>query len=319
MGPYQRPGQNPRVQALLWNIRIDAATAEVVDALRIRGIGSAVLKGPAYSDWYPSDSGRTYSDGDLWVAPGNVTGAEAVLNELGFAPTKDERGLPDWWLEHASNWERDHDDVRIDLHRRLQGVELNPAEVWQLLWPQTEEFRLAGKPARRLPAPARALYAALHATHHGAASQLGLAHLKAALETADDDIWRGAHELAARLNALDAFATGLALVPEGEALARRIHVPAAASVKSTLQATTPPPVALGLEELKRARGWRRGQILARKLVPPPGFIRHWWPPAARSRRMLAIGYLYRPIWLLRRTPAGYRAWRAAARAARSSS
>lgn len=303
----------------MWNIRIDAATAEFIAALAKLGISAVVLKGPALTDWYPEDSDRIYSDGDVWVAPGAVAQAEDALALLGFSPSSDERGLPAWWLAHASNWRRDHDDVSIDLHRRLQGVELDPEEVWQRLWPTCEEFTLAGRPAMRLPAPARALYATLHATHHGTASARGLSHMSVALGAADDATWTEALGLAQELHAVGAFATGLGLLPEGVALTRRIGVPAAASVMSTLQATSPPPVALGLEELRLARGMRRVEMLLRKLFPPPGFIRHWWEPAASSRRMLVVGYLYRPIWLLRRTPAAYRAWRAASRAAKSSS
>jgi hypothetical protein len=84
-------------------------------------------------------------------------------------------------------------------------------------------------------------------------------------------------------------------------------------VKTALHATTPPPVALGFDQLATARGIRRLEILLHKAFPPPGFIRHWWPPAARSRHMLLIGYLYRPVWLIQHAPAGYRAWRTARR------
>jgi hypothetical protein len=303
----------------MWNLRIDAATAEVLGALTDHGIDAVVLKGPALSDWYPDDSDRTYSDGDVWVAPGAVDEAEKTLSELDFSPTSDERGLPAWWLAHASNWQRDRDDVRIDLHRRLQGVERDPVSVWEELWPRCESFSVAGRPARRLPADARVLYATLHATHHGIANPAALAHLQAALAAADEATWRQAALLAERLDAVESFATGLRLVPAGIELATRLGVPDEVSVRSALHAASPPPVALGFDELARAHGVRRLHILLRKFVPPPGFIRHWWPRAAGSRRMLVVGYLYRPIWLLLRAPAGYRAWRAASRAAKSSS
>ena len=52
----------------------------------------------------------------------------------------------------------------------------------------------------------------------------------------------------------------------------------------------------------------RGSCDDRKL-PPATFMRRWYPQAADSRRRLALAYLWRPLWLLRHAPAGFRAWR----------
>jgi hypothetical protein len=303
--------QRARLNATMSNIRIDAATGEVVAALRLRGIESVVLKGPALSAWYSSDSVRTYVDGDVWVAPGEVHAAEAVLRTLGFAPTQDESGLPGWWEEHGSSWFRATDGGKIDLHRRLQGTALDPAKTWELLWGRSVEILVGGVPARRLDDAALALYLTVHATHHGVQDSRGLPHLRAALSAVDDSVWLGALELAECLEALDGFSTGLRLIPEGASLAARLNIPDVRSVKAALHAASPPPVALGFEQLASGSGLARIEILFRKLVPPPGFVRHWWPPAAANRRMLLVGYLYRPIWLLQHAPAGYRAWRAA--------
>jgi hypothetical protein len=303
----------------MWNMRIDAATAEVVRRFRDRQIESIVLKGPAFSEWYPPDSGRTYVDGDVWVAPAQLPTAETILAELGFAPTVDERGLPDWWQEHGSSWERARDRGKIDLHRNLQGVGLDPERTWEILWAQRIEFSVGGEHAYRLSEPGRVMYATMHAAHHGRGDPRGLTHLRAALSSVDDDAWARALALAGQLDALDAFGTGLRLLPDGVALAERIGVPDAMSVRTSLLASAPPPVALGFDQLANASGLDRLAIVYRKLVPPPGFIRHWWPPAARNPGMLAVGYVYRPVWLVQRAPGGYRAWRAARRAVKSSS
>jgi len=303
----------------MWNLRIDSAVGEAVDALHTAGIESLVLKGPTFSDWYPADSPRTYVDGDIWVPPDSVAAAEGVLRSLGFMATQDERGAPEWWREHASSWLRSSDQGKIDLHRRLQGTEAAPDAVWTVLWGGREAMTVGRASVWRLSQPARALYATLHATHHGSADARGLPHLEAALNAVDDTTWTAALTLAQELDALEAFATGLRLLPAGAELAARIQVPDARSVKTSLLASTPPPVALGFDQLA-AVGWRRRiEILLRKLFPPPGFIRHWWPPAARNPPMLMIGYIYRPIWLARNAPAGYRAWRAARRDASNSS
>jgi hypothetical protein len=319
MEPERLSRPNPRVNALLWNLPIDAATLEVVRAFDARGIDGVVLKGPALNDWYPEDSDRTYTDADVWVAPEAVPEAGAVLRELGYQPARDNTGLPDWWAEHAHEWVRERDRANIDLHAQLQGTGLEPTHTWAMLWPRCVEFRLAGEAAKRLPDDARALYVTLHATHHGVARDASTGHLAAALAAVDDPIWVSALKLARELHAVESFATGLRLLPAGAALAARIAVPDARDVRTSLLAGSPPPVALGFDQLSGARGLRRVEILLRKFAPPPGFIRDWWAPAARNRRMLALGYLYRPVWLLKHAPAGYRAWRAARRDASSSS
>jgi Uncharacterised nucleotidyltransferase len=319
VAPDKPLSQHKRVRALMWNLRIDAATGEVVRSFRDRQIESIVLKGPAFSEWYPQDSGRTYVDGDVWVAPADLPVAETVLSELGFAPTLDERGLPEWWQEHGSSWERAVDRGKIDLHRRLQGVGLDPSRTWDILWAQRIEFTVGGELAYRLPESGRVLYATMHATHHGRGDRRGLSHLEAALVSVDDDTWARALALAGQLDALEAFGTGLRLLPDGVALAERIGAPDAQSVRTSLTASAPPPIALGFDQLAGANWSRRIAIVFRKFVPPPGFIRHWWPPAARNHAMLVVGYLYRPIWLVKNAPAGYRAWRTARRAVKSSS
>jgi Uncharacterised nucleotidyltransferase len=302
----------------MWNLRIDAATGEVVSALRTNGVDSIVLKGATFSEWYPPDSGRMYADGDVWVAPGDVRAAEKVLRAIGFT-AQFEGDQPTWWQEHANNWYREEDGGHIDLHRRLQGAELDPEQTWEILWPERTQFTVGGELAYRLPEHARALYAILHATFHDKDDPRGLPHLEAALAAVDDATWTEALALAGRLDAIDAFGAGLRLLPAGAALAERIGAPEPHSVHTLLWASAPPPLALGFDQLASARGMQRLLIILQKFVPPPGFIRHWWPPAARNPLMLAVGYVYRPLWLFRRAPAGYRAWRAARRAARSSS
>ena len=313
------PTQSTRVYARMWNLRIDAATAQLICALERSGVASIVLKGPSLDGWYPRDSARTYLDGDVLVAPDNVRAAGRVLASLGYRKAADQRGLPAWWTGHAGGWERDRDGVAIDLHMRLQGVELEPDAAWTRLWADRVPFTLASQPANKLSDPAQVLYATLHATHHGVGNPRGLRNLHAALDAVDEVGWGAALELARELDALAAFGTGLRLTAAGAVMAERIGAPLVRSAKTELFASTPPPVALGFEQLAAARGPQRIEILLRKLLPPPSFIRHWWPPAARSRRMLMAGYLYRPVWLLQRAPTGYRAWRSARRRANNSS
>src|SRR4051794_35861472 len=234
-----------RAAATAGNLRIDAATAEILRAFEAVGLRAVLLKGPALAAWYAGDSANFYLDSDLWVAPIDVEPAGDVLTGLGFKRVVDERGLPAWWQEHGSDWWRDLDGVAVDLHRRLQGLGVDEQTAWQTLWSTTDTITVAGHPARVLGLPARALYVTLHAAHHGAAWRKPLTHLERALRAVDESTWLEAASLAERLGATDAFATGLRLVPDGVDLAARLSLPDTRSMEVALRARTPPPVALG--------------------------------------------------------------------------
>ncbi|MGH3267077.1 MAG: nucleotidyltransferase family protein, partial [Trebonia sp.] len=261
---------------------------------------------------------KTYIDADLWVSPDDVKDAEEALIDLGFEPTSDESGLPEWWLEHGSSWRRGRDGGKVDLHRRLHGVGVRPAVAWTLLHGTAVPHTVGGVEALRLSDPALAFHVALHAAHHNVAEGQGIPHLNAGVEALDETTWLAAWQLAQTLAATDMFCTGLRMTEQGTALAQRLGIPEITSATASLHAGHAPRTALGFEQLASSRFAMRPAILLRKTFPPSGFIRHWWPPAARNRRMLLVGYLYRPLWLMKSAPAGYRAWRAARRKASSS-
>lgn len=309
------PDHAARLEAAITNIRVDGATAEVLRALDTAGIDVLLLKGPALRDWYATNP-PAYNDCDLWVAPGDVRATEETLTGMGFAALLDAGQMPDWWQEHASTWGRRQDGAVVDLHRTLQGIQVEPSEAWDVLSQRTEPVLVAGHQGRRLSEEGRAFYVTVHAAHHGQIWSKALSHLRAALAALDDAAWRDALKLARRLDSVDAFAAGLRLLPEGAELAERMGLPKMNSMGVALQAASAPPVARGFEQLSAATWPRRAAIVARKLVPPPTFIRLWWPPAARNRAWLLLGYVYRPVWLLRHAPGGWRAWRNARRSLR---
>jgi hypothetical protein len=306
-----------RVETVADNMRVDAATAEVVEALSARGIEPILLKGPSIARWlYPEGETRAYKDCDLLIAPAQTSPAVEVLAQLGFQTEFEEEGLPDWWLEHASSWWRRADGVVVDLHRTLPGIGVADEVAWRVLTARTDRLPVAGYPVRVLAPGARALHVALHAMHHGERWHRPVAELERAVVALDDGTWQKAVRLAEELDAVSALATGLTLAAGGAELAERLGIAGATSTRAALLATTPPPVALGIDQLVRARGVRtRAAIMARKLVPPAGFMRRWHPIAARSRIGLVAAYLYRPVWILLRSPAAFRAWRRARRAA----
>jgi Uncharacterised nucleotidyltransferase len=291
-------------------LRIDAATVEVFRAFTAGGVEARLLKGASLAQWlYPAGERLPYLDSDLLVRPGDERPAEAELEKLGFVRRWDESGMPDWWREHGSEWGRDADGVLVDLHRGLPGVGADAKMTWAVLAGPAPTVSIAGYDAPALSLAGRALHVALHAAQHGAAWGKGLEDLQRALVVVDEALWLDAVELATQLDATDAFAAGLRMTPEGRTLAERLGLPQPGSVEISLRAATAPPVALGVEQLARADGWRaRAEIIARKVVPPPAFMRHWDPRASESTLRLLLAYVRRPFWLLRHAPAGLRAW-----------
>ncbi len=297
------------------NLRVDSTTADVLRAFEAAGIDSVLLKGPSVARWlYSNEEPRGYADSDLLVDPIRLAAAEDLLAGMEFAPIVDRREMPDWWQEHALEWVRESDGAVVDLHVSLSGVGVDPDELWHTLAQHRERIAVGGFPAQVLTVPGRAFMLALHAAHHGVGWGTFLADLERAVSTVDLATWEAAAGLAASVQATPAFAAGLRLTEPGRALAAQLDLPTEASVRLTLTATTPPPIALGFDQLERASGFReRLVILRHKFFPPVTFMRRWSPLARRGRRGLLLAYLQRWLWLLRHAPAGFRAWRSARR------
>lgn len=300
------------------SLRLGAAIGEVSDRFRAGGVDALLLKGASIAQWLYDDRERRFSlDCDLLIAPAALGAGETILESLGYDRHFDDRTMPSWWREHASAWVRERDGLTLDLHRTLQGVGVDDTLAWRVLWGHRDVLPLAGRQIPTLDLPARALNLALHAAHHGASWPRPLAELERGLARADEELWRQAAALAQDLDAVEAFAAGLRLTEAGTQLATRLELPLPSSVEAALHASTPPPVALGFEQLASAPSARaRIAIVWHKLVPPAAFIRHWDPRAKDSRRALVRAYLRRPVWLARNAPEGFRAWRRARRTVR---
>lgn len=315
MAVRQPPEASQAARIVAGNLRVDCATAEVLRAFGAAGVKSLLVKGVSVVRWlYDAHEPRAYSDCDLVVRPADLVAAGDVLAELGFLPQVDERDMPTWWREHAVGWWRGQDGAIVDVHRTLPGVGVDPQLLWRTLSADAETIDVAGFPAKTLTIPGRAFHLAIHAAQHGVGWDRVDVELERALSRVDETTWRAAAELAAALDATPAFATGLRMVAKGRALASALELPAGQPVDVALRATTPPPVALGFDQLARAPCWQaRFQIIRHKVVPPTTFMRAWSPMAREGRRGLVLAYAWRPLWLLRRAPAGFRAWRRARR------
>lgn len=295
---------------MLNRMRIDAATAGVLRSLDRAGVRALLLKGPSVARWLYGDGGtRVYVDCDLLIAPAQIDVAETMLESLSYKRTFDDRVMPTWWRQHATQWVREDGRLIVDLHHKIPGVRADARLAWKVLAADSAVMQVGGQSAWSLGLPARALHIALHAAHHGAACRGPIADLQRALSILDFELWVKAATLAGELDAIDAFVAGLCITPEGAEVVSRLGLPSPRSVEVQLRAGSPPPVALGFEQFADADGTRaRAEILWRKLVPPTEYMRRWDPSASRSRSALLCAYARRAAWILRHAPRGIWAW-----------
>lgn len=296
----------------------DHVAVEVATAFAAAGIRSILLKGPSIARrLYDSGEIRGYVDADFLVPPSSRTRAENVLSDLGFAHWAGlgQRSVdrPPW----SSTWVRARDSGNVDLHRTIDGARAEAAEVWSVLEGEVEPVEVLGTRLEGLSAEATAVVVALHAAHHGARVLQPLDDLARALDRLPYTTWERASVLVNRLDAVEAYAAGLRLLPAGGQLAARLGLPDEPSTETILRAATPPPMALGFDWLAQTPGLRAKLLLvAGKIVPDPEFMRAWFPLARGGSRIgLALAYLWRPLWLLWHSGPGLRAWLAARRRA----
>src|SRR5918994_942045 len=193
---------------------LDAAAAEIVTELRERGVRPILLKGPSIASWlYAPSELRAYGDIDLLIAPADFEVAEETFRELGFLH------FPVAGVEHGDAWVHHSKQVDFELHRRLVGMNAAPGEVWSCLACHTTSLEVFGVSLEILDIPARTMQVALHAAQHGTEIRKPREDLVRALEQVSYEDWTAALSLARELDAAEAFAAGLRLLPEGERLA----------------------------------------------------------------------------------------------------
>jgi hypothetical protein len=296
------------------SLALDGLTAELVGELEAAGVPAIVLKGPAIATWLYRDRGvRAYGDADLLIPPDCWDRATTTLLRLGFADGLGPMAHPR--MESITSHPFGRGDQDVDLHCTLWGLAAPPARTWEVLSSRTVPLKVGGRELRVLAPAPRAMHVALHAAQHGYADGKPMRDLEAALELVPEEVWAEAAQVAAELDALPGFATGLRLSPDGLALAERLGVAHEASVDSLLRVAQV-PLSQGIEELARTPGLRaKLSMLRSELLPTPEFMRWWSPLARRGRLGLAASYLWRPLYLTLRAGPGLRAWRRARRAA----
>ncbi len=292
------------------SLRLDFAAADVIAALRERGIRSILLKGRALQDLlYADGAPRPYDDVDLLVPRPLLREAGEALEALGFELlyAGETAAVP-----HAETWIRRPAWVAIDLHWTLPGVGAGAGDVWEALSTSTVKVAIGGGEAETLSPPATALLIGLHAAQHGPARWHTMEDLERALVRLDEPTWQAAAGLAQRLGAEERFAAGLRLAAAGRELADALGLPERRSVETILRGGSETTLSLGLEKLARTRGLKRKLVLVtRELFPSPEFMRTFWPRARAGRLWLALAYPRRLVWLALRLGPAFVAWRRA--------
>src|SRR5271167_2131990 len=202
------------------SLMIDRLSAEIAGAFEARGIATLVLKGPALAEWlYPGEV-RPYGDSDLMVAPGDWGRAVATLRELGFSDHLGPMAHPRMESFAGTAFVRGKEN--LDLHCALHGLEGDLEPVWETLMVSSERQVIGGAELRVPGRAALLLHIGLHAAHHHGGRPLE--DLRRGIAHAEEDLWRGALELARTHDGVPAFASGLRLLPEGAELTRRLGI-----------------------------------------------------------------------------------------------
>ena len=229
-----------------------------------------------------------------------MAAAEAVAVELGYGRHGLETIGGDW-QRHALVMTRD-DGVTIDLHRTLLGVTAGDDALWSAFSDRTETIDVAGVEVPVLREDARALVLALHAAKDGGRVRKVRLDLAQAARRVSPQTWRDAAALADRLGATDTFAAGLRRDPSSATVADELGLATNVPFEVAIRPNGAPPLAVGMASALRDHGYLgAARITLRKLFPPPDYVRAWSPRARRGTVGLAMAYVHRPFWVLRRS------------------
>lgn len=311
-GPRLERGLSQPLLALAaQNLLVDRLAAEVTGVLDSAGIDSVLVKGPVIGEWLYEDGVRGYGDADLMISPKDWEEAIGLLLQNGFRDYLAPLAHPGLESSASKGLARGSDNV--DLHRTLAGLEAPPDEVWRAISSEAGRQRVGGRQIAVPSRPAVLMHLALHAAAHYDAEK-PLEDLRRGIAAGSEAQWRAAAELAARLDGLAAFASGLRRLPEGAALGAALAVGRAGSLRLDLRHSGV-PTAVGLHELLGPGLTlpERCRLLLHELFPNPAFMRWWSGLARRGTRGLIASYPLRWIWLSVNVPAGLlelvRAWR----------
>ena len=286
-------------------VLLDHACGEVVRHLHADGHRVILLKGHTIAHWLYSDPAeRTYGDLDVLVNPADEHAVVESLRALGYRPVFDKA-----WRATSPEEQplRNSRGVVIDLHVSIKGIRLPPQEAWDVLSELTVPWDWAGTPVEALAPHGRAVHLAVHVAQSGLADTKAAHDLALGLQRLHVETWREAARLARRLDALDAFAAGLRLIPAGERLATDLGLPQPRHLETRMRADSAGHPAIVLERVLSGRTWReRVRMAYAHVFPSAIWMRTMHPEETRTTGALLRARVLRPFVLLGKLPAAIR-------------
>ena len=288
---------------------LEPVAAKLFAAFDGAGISALLLKGAALSRLlYEPGEHRAYVDLDLLVAPADLERASELMRQLGYRNTAERLGIDDVGnVVHADTWLAPAGVAahEIDVHRWLPGAQAAAEAAWESLARHRTTIELAGATIPALDREGQALQLATHAAQHGPTYFKGLSELSLAIERWEPGVWRGAAQLAAELDAIDPFAAGLRLLPQGTQVASELGLPHRSALDWEIRNLDKRPRgAFHVDAFGGAATWRERLALGRRaLLPNRRWLEieyHW---AKRSRALLVPAYVLHlaraPVWAAR--------------------
>jgi len=284
------------------SLLLDHACRKIATHLSAAEHEFVMLKGATIADWlYETPTARTYLDLDVLVSPGSEAAVVEALGHLGFEPLLDPstRRI----LSPEEQPLRDRFGVVVDLHVGLKGVHRDPEAAWEILKSETITVNWAGTAVPALAPPARAMHLALHLAQSGLADEKAAVDLQLGLDRLELATWRDAASLADRLDAGEAFAAGLMLLPAGVDLAGRLSLATPTHVETQMRAIAASNSAVALERTLASASWReRVQLIRAQLFPSRRWMQTYQPAETGSRGRLLRARVLRPLQILVRLP-----------------
>lgn len=297
---------------------LEATTNEIATAFATADVGYIALKGPLLKlRLFPEGDEHVSADVDVLVNPEDWPAAEDQLAQLGFEPLLLDI-IPGDRPNHARPYVRSTGGPAVDLHRTLLGAEAPASVVWSVLDRETEPAMLRDRDVRVLNPAGQLLHVALHAAQNGPRDARTLRYLTRCIETSNDQQAADALRIARAIEATDAFALGLSLVPLGQALNGMLGITPSASVLTALKAASAPNTAHAIEWFATRTTYRdRARFVLHKVFPPVAYMESSYP-SAHSRGGLLLAYPTRWVWLARQLVPSLQAWMEARRTSRRS-
>lgn len=291
--------------------RDDLRGAAVRGELARASVPSVLLKGSAFRLHFDVLV-RQSADCDLLIPAGDEKAAHSALLAAGYRAVMLSGDAPDDGARHADIWRIPGDYFVVDLHRTLPEARVDPSHVWSILLPHVVTETVAGTPTEVLDRPATAALAVLHAAHHAREDVQAWSDLAAVIEQLEIEHWAAAANLAANLDAGDAFVAALSSLEGGKRILDFLDLDEITpDLRTSMRWNAEPWGATALSELLEAEGVRaRSRKLTSAVFPPRRTMRYYHPTLARRGPLgLALAYTLRPLRLAARLPNAVRVLR----------